>query len=137
MAEGPDRIIPTDDLTTWEQDGATKIRMGSEYPANIEPKSLVTVINEACSKGGDRTAYMFKDANGKMIHVSYKDYFRDIKIAAKAFIKLGLEPLKSVAINGFNSPEWFMSDLGSIYAGGMVSRFAYQLRGFWMFLVGL
>ena len=37
---------------------------------------------------------------------------------ARAFIKLGLEPYNSVTISGFNSPEWCLSALGAILAGG-------------------
>lgn len=36
---------------------------------------------------------------------------------AKAFLKLGLERHHSVAILGFNSPEWFIADLAAIHAG--------------------
>ena len=53
--------------------------------------------------------------------MSYEDYHKNIQAVARAFVKLGLEQLKSVAILGFNSPEWFLSEMGAIYAGGMVS----------------
>ena len=42
---------------------------------------------------------------------SYSEYLGEVEAAAKAFIKLGLEPRHGVAIIGFNSPEWFMADL--------------------------
>ena len=38
---------------------------------------------------------------------------------AKAFIALGLEPRKSVGILGFNSPEWFFSDLAAIFCNSI------------------
>ena len=38
---------------------------------------------------------------------------------ARAFISLGLEPGKGVAILGFNRPEWFLADVGAILAGGV------------------
>ena len=37
---------------------------------------------------------------------------------ARAFIKIGLEQFHSVAISGFNSPEWFQSALAAILSGG-------------------
>ena len=40
---------------------------------------------------------------------------------AKAFIALGLEPKRSVAILGFNAPEWFFSDIGAVFAGGIAT----------------
>ena len=48
---------------------------------------------------------------------SYKDYLNDVRTAAKGFIFLGLEPFHSVGIMGFNAPEWFISDIGAIFAG--------------------
>ena len=38
---------------------------------------------------------------------------------AKAFIVLGLEPRQSVGILGFNSPEWFFSDLAAIFCNAI------------------
>ena len=32
-------------------------------------------------------------------------------------MQLGLERYRGVGIIGFNSPEWFISDLGAIFAG--------------------
>ena len=40
---------------------------------------------------------------------------------AKAFISLGLEPGRSVAISGFNSPEWFMADLAAVFCGSVAA----------------
>jgi long-chain-fatty-acid--CoA ligase ACSBG len=37
---------------------------------------------------------------------------------AKGFIKLGLKPFHAVAISGFNGPEWNISALGAMFAGG-------------------
>lgn len=42
-------------------------------------------------------------------------------MVAKAFIKLGLEPRKSVGIIGFNSPEWFIADLAAVFANGVAT----------------
>ena len=45
--------------------------------------------------------------------------FPEVRIVAKAFIQLGLEPRKSVGIIGFNSPEWFMADMAAVFANGI------------------
>ena len=45
--------------------------------------------------------------------------FPEVRIVAKAFIQLGLEPRKSVGILGFNSPEWFMADMAAVFANGI------------------
>ena len=33
------------------------------------------------------------------------------------FFQIGLEQYHAVGIVGFNSPEWFIADLGAIFAG--------------------
>ncbi len=48
---------------------------------------------------------------------SYQQYYDEMRIVAKAFIKLGLQPRHGVSILGFNAPEWFLSELGAIFAG--------------------
>ena len=58
---------------------------------------------------------------GELVTWSYTEYLRDITSVAKAFIHLGLEQHNGVAIWGFNSPEWFISDVAAIFAGGVVS----------------
>ena len=55
---------------------------------------------------------------------TYQQYFDDVRAVAKAFIYLGLEPYQAVGIIGFNSPEWFISDLAAIYAGYVYSSFS-------------
>lgn len=57
------------------------------------------------------------DAKGEYKYWTYKEYLADVETAAKAFIKVGLEPAHGVGILGFNSPHWFISDLGAIFAG--------------------
>jgi len=39
------------------------------------------------------------------------------------FLQLGLERYRGVGIIGFNSPEWFISDLGAIFAGYVFTIF--------------
>ena len=56
--------------------------------------------------------------NGEWIKWNYEEYYEQSKIAAKAFIHLGLLRFHSVCILGFNSPEWFISQMGAIMAGG-------------------
>ncbi|XP_033730956.1 long-chain-fatty-acid--CoA ligase ACSBG2-like, partial [Pecten maximus] len=59
--------------------------------------------------------------DGAWVKWTYKQYYNDVRRVAKAFIKLGLEPYHGVGIIGFNSPEWFIADLGAIFAGGFAT----------------
>eukprot|EP00511_Aplanochytrium_stocchinoi_P001512 CAMPEP_0204843982 /NCGR_PEP_ID=MMETSP1346-20131115/48294_1 /ASSEMBLY_ACC=CAM_ASM_000771 /TAXON_ID=215587 /ORGANISM="Aplanochytrium stocchinoi, Strain GSBS06" /LENGTH=852 /DNA_ID=CAMNT_0051983209 /DNA_START=114 /DNA_END=2673 /DNA_ORIENTATION=- len=58
----------------------------------------------------------FKDEEWKKW--TYKEYYEDSEKVAKAMIKAGMVKSDSVNIFGFNSPEWFMSQLGAIMVGG-------------------
>ena len=119
---GPDYVYPTDNVYTWDADGYTKIQKTSQRPANMEPKSLVTVVKEQCKEGGDNMIAFQVKRDGEWIKWSYTDYYTDIQCVARAFVKLGLEERKTVCIQGFNSPEWFLSCQGAIHAGGLVSK---------------
>ena len=49
---------------------------------------------------------------------SYEDYYNDAKVVARGFLSLGLDRHAAVNIWGFNSPEWMLSEIGAIFAGG-------------------
>ena len=49
---------------------------------------------------------------------SYQEYYEDIKTTARALLSVGLERHASVNIWGFNSPQWLLSEMGAIFAGG-------------------
>jgi len=114
---GPDRVLPAENWTTSEIDGACRIRIKKEWPANREPLSLPTFFRKQCESGGNQTALNVK-RDGQWVKWSYNDYYRDVVTTAKGFIALGLEAHNSVCIFGFNAPEWFFSDIGAIMAGG-------------------
>ena len=125
---GPNKISDTNDVVTWRHDGTVKIQTGKEYPANMEPKSLVTVVKEQCKEGGDNTIAFQVKRDGEWIKWSYTDYYNEIQCVARAFVKLGLEERKTVCVQGFNSPEWFLSCQGAIHAGGVVSNRVVQIH---------
>ena len=69
---------------------------------------------------------------------TWTDYHQDVRTVAKAFISLGFARLKlisrekkilqsffsrfdSVCILGFNAPEWVISDVAAIFAGGFAA----------------
>jgi long-chain-fatty-acid--CoA ligase ACSBG len=118
---GPDFVFPAENLTTWDANGFTKIKMPKDDDQNIPPKSLVTAVKQACEEGGSLIAFKQK-IDGDWKEWSFQEYYRDIMCMARAFIKLGLEERHSVCISGFNSPEWFLSLMGSIFVGGIVSK---------------
>ena len=118
---GPDFIFPTEQLTAWEAHTFTKIRISNDKAVDILPKSIVTAVAETCEEAGPNLTAFRQKKGGKWRSWSFHDYYRDIKCVARAFVKLGLQERHSVCISGFNGPEWFLSAMGCIFAGGMVS----------------
>lgn len=49
---------------------------------------------------------------------TFAQYHEDTRLMARAFIKLGFRQFDTANIWGFNSPEWFMSVMSAMYAGG-------------------
>jgi long-subunit acyl-CoA synthetase (AMP-forming) len=72
-----------------------------------------------------RTGCLFEATGSDQVN-HFKSLINHVSISetrtvAKAFIKLGLERFHSVGILGFNSPEWFLADLGAVFAGGIAT----------------
>ncbi|XP_065601909.1 long-chain-fatty-acid--CoA ligase ACSBG2 isoform X2 [Cyrtonyx montezumae] len=109
---------PASSVWTTRQDGEVKLRMDEEGIGSEAPKTVHKLFQEAVSKYGDYYALAFKK-NGQWIKLTYKMYYDKCWRAAKSFLKLGLERFHGVCILGFNSPEWFIADIGAIFAGGL------------------
>nr|XP_045624269.1 long-chain-fatty-acid--CoA ligase ACSBG2-like isoform X1 [Procambarus clarkii] len=117
---GPDQIIPTNSIKTWEPTGATKLKIGDQGPSAHTPVSVPTLLKNTAEKYPDTCALSVK-RGGEWKNTTYKEYYDQVRIMAKAFIKLGLESYHAVCILGFNSPEWFISDLAAVFAGGFAA----------------
>ena len=52
---------------------------------------------------------------------TWKEYRGKVDAFAKSLMSLGFEPFDIINIIGFNSREWFVSDLGAIAAGGVAA----------------
>nr|XP_055181925.1 long-chain-fatty-acid--CoA ligase ACSBG1 isoform X2 [Nyctereutes procyonoides] len=105
-------------LWTTRADGRVRPRL---HPACPQPPYTVhQMFYEALDKYGHLSALGFK-RQGTWEHISYSQYYLLARRTAKGFLKLGLEQAHSVAILGFNSPEWFFSAVGTVFAGGIVT----------------
>ncbi|CAK9085979.1 unnamed protein product [Durusdinium trenchii] len=49
---------------------------------------------------------------------SWRDYYEDARKAGKGFVKCGLQPFETVAVWGFNAPEWMLSTYAASMAAG-------------------
>ncbi|CAD7086321.1 unnamed protein product [Hermetia illucens] len=118
---GPNRIKPADDYHTVDRLGVVKLRVANEGPGADEPISIPGLFKRAVREFGDVEALKFKDDKNEWQAITYKEYERRVHHVAKAFIKLGLEPHNAVGVLAFNCPEWFLSQLGAVHAGGVIA----------------
>ncbi|XP_024860843.1 long-chain-fatty-acid--CoA ligase ACSBG2-like isoform X2 [Kryptolebias marmoratus] len=88
---------------------------GSETPVTVHQMFLETV-----ERHGDHAALMSKK-DGQWATLTWRQYYEECRAAAKSFLKLGLERFHGVGILGFNSPEWFIADVGCVLAGGLAA----------------
>ena len=74
---------------------------------------------KAAAEGDLKKKMALKACTGETWTV--KEYYDDCVKTAKSFVHLGVERNDSVCILGFNSPEWLMSNMGAIMAGGFAA----------------
>jgi len=117
---GPDRVLPANSLTTSWPDGVVEIRTHNHPSSDYTPVSVWSMINDTARRVPDRTALAVK-REGVWVKWTYEEYLEDIKTVAKAFIKLGLKKSHAVGILGFNAPEWHISNIASVVAGGLAT----------------
>ncbi len=74
------------------------------------------LMNQAKQRPNDPAYFTKRD--GVWRGTSWSDYAAEVRQAAKAMIALGFQPNQSVAILGFNRPEWVVFDVACMAAGG-------------------
>ena len=82
------------------------------------PTMVHEVLAETVAKYGGRPALRVK-RDGVWKTTSWSTYGRDVRRAARALMKLGVQPGQGVSLIGQNSPEWLVADVGAIFAGAM------------------
>ncbi|KAM4040020.1 long-chain-fatty-acid--CoA ligase ACSBG1 isoform 2-T2 [Anomaloglossus baeobatrachus] len=84
------------------------------------PVTVHEMFLDCVDKYGSLNALSSKK-DGLWEHIKFKEYYQLCRQSAKAFLKLGLKKFYSVGILGFNSPEWFISAIGTVFAGGITT----------------
>ena len=82
------------------------------------PLRIMDVLDRAADRWPDGAAMRAK-RNGEWRTTTWREYRAQARLAARGMMALGLEPGDTVTIIGFNCPEWFLADIGAIYAGGI------------------
>uniref|UniRef100_A0A3Q3XCT5 long-chain-fatty-acid--CoA ligase n=1 Tax=Mola mola TaxID=94237 RepID=A0A3Q3XCT5_MOLML len=117
---GSPALAPAHQLWSSCRDQAVRLRMEGSGPASRTPITIHQMFLETLENYRDHTALAFRE-DGQWVTLNYRQYYQQCRAAAKSFLKLGLERFHGVGILGFNSPEWFISDIGSIFAGGLAT----------------
>ncbi|XP_066491019.1 long-chain-fatty-acid--CoA ligase ACSBG2 [Tiliqua scincoides] len=115
----PKATVPSGIWTT-KRDGEVKLRMDESDSGCEPPITVHELFLNSVNEYGNYPALASKK-QGKWTKISFKKYYELCRMAAKSFIKLGLERFHGVCILGFNSLEWFVADVGAIFAGGFAT----------------
>ncbi|XP_056120905.1 long-chain-fatty-acid--CoA ligase ACSBG1 [Rhinichthys klamathensis goyatoka] len=111
-------LAPAQSLWTTEASGSVQLRIDELCPE--QPITVYQMFTNSVQKYGKLTALATKRGN-EWEKVTFSEYYHLSRMAAKSFLKLGLERFHSVAILGFNSAEWFIAAIGTVFAGGIMA----------------
>ncbi len=81
-------------------------------------KTVMEVMKNTVDKFGGKVALKYK-VDHTWEETTWKWYYDQVLVTARAFMALGLEKGKAVSILGNNCPQWFISDLAAIFAGAV------------------
>lgn len=117
-----DEHSPYDDAGTvpvWvtEPKAEMTIRVAKRGVAAMEPITLPTLFDKAVKNHADKEALRV-ERDGTWKAITWGEYLHQAKQVARGFMSFGLAQHDCVNIIGFNSPEWFLAEMGCILAGG-------------------
>ena len=69
-------------------------------------------------KWPERPAYNVREGDA-WVTSTWSQYAAEVRAAAKGLLALGVEPGNTVAILGFNRPEWVIADVATMAVGGV------------------
>ena len=95
-----------------------EICIGKTYPESIKPMTIIEQFAKTQEEFDILPAFKYK-YDKAWVSISWNDYYDLTKKFAKSLIKVGLEAFRGVTIQGFNSPQWIIANMGSIFANGI------------------
>ena len=102
---------------TVDPKGVGVVRVAESGVASFPPTTLNALFKAAAVNFPTKPA-MRMERDGEWRTWTWSDYYSGSEQVAKALIALGFEPHDCVNVIGFNSPAWFMAQMGAILAGG-------------------
>jgi long-subunit acyl-CoA synthetase (AMP-forming) len=85
---------------------------------NSQKLRVMDVLERTVRSNGPRPALRVK-RNGSWKTTTWDEYRHQVRQVARALISLGTQPGRGTCIIGYNCPEWFFANIGSIYAGAV------------------
>jgi long-chain-fatty-acid--CoA ligase ACSBG len=121
----------------WTHDykAENSIKLAQEGCASWKPTTLIEMFKATATTSATMPAFMIERpcpdlVDGKPPPAlpieewktwSWADYFSDVQTVAKAYVALGFATFDSVSVWGFNSPEWIISAVAGVFAGGKMA----------------
>jgi len=96
------------------------IRLRDSGSGSEPPVTVMTRFKHNVEHFGQKTAIAIK-REGKWVNWTWESFYNDTLRIAAALVHVGVEEAQGVGIIGFNSPEWFLADLGAIAAGAIAA----------------
>lgn len=135
LHQDPDDLIVWNKGKHWQSDRTelAPVHLSKKGPAAKEPETITDLFVRAIKKRGSKLALCVERPvpalDGKKVPPAspietwkswtYQAYYDDCRVTARAFMALGLKTHGGVNIFGFNSPEWLISAMGGMMAGGI------------------
>lgn len=89
--------------------------------------SVRELIETSADEFSANSAFLVKDKNGEIIHITYAGFFEEIKALSTYLNSLGLEG-KKVAVIGRNSYEWALGYMAIVCGTGIVVPVDKELK---------
>ncbi len=114
--KGPDELIPACSYYASSLGTPVKLRSKEQDAKKYPTMSMYSMFKHTVDANPSHPALAYKAA-GRWHFFSYAEYWRMCQKAAKSFIKLGLQVNECVTVIGFNAPQWFVANIGTVFAG--------------------
>lgn len=109
----------------WTADPSAQVALrvaNDKSLASLKPETTIDVFEKTLRQHGNKIALRQQRGDaGKWREWTYSQYHAAVCSFASSLIHVGLEPHQCISIIGFNSPEWFIADIGAIFAGGIAA----------------
>ena len=92
--------------------------MQESGPQSKLPISVPTLFSDTVEQHANHLALHTRDGTGGDVKWTYEQYMDDVRTAAKGFLSLGLDKFHTVGCLGYNAPEWVISHVAAVHAGG-------------------